>query len=164
MAYEIAWARDWSVPDAVVLPVGHGTMLLGAYRGFRRLRAAGWTDRIPRLLGVQAAGYDPIARAFDHDHDHGGDGDRNDLADGIRIREPARRDQLVAAIRDSGGDCIAVGEPALERELSALGRAGFDTEPTCAVAPAGLRAYRERGVLAPDTGVVVPLSGSGLKT
>jgi threonine synthase len=167
MAYEIAWARDWSVPDAVVLPVGHGTMLLGAYRGFRRLRAAGWTDRMPRLLGVQAAGYDPIARAFDRQRGDDSDPDgreRNDLADGIRIREPARRDQLVAAIRDSGGDCIAVGEAALERELSALGGAGFDTEPTCAVAPAGLRAYRERGALAPDADVVVPLSGSGLKT
>jgi len=158
MAYEIAWQRDWSVPDAVVLPVGHGTMLLGAYRGFRRLERVGWTDRVPRLLGVQAAGYDPIARAFG-----GGSEGRNDLADGIQISEPARRDQLVAAIEATGGDCIAVGEPAVERELSALARAGFDTEPTCAVAPAGLRAYRERGTLDGDD-AVVPLSGSGLKT
>ncbi len=160
IAYEIAWARDWSIPDAVVLPVGHGTMLLGAYRGFRRLERAGWTDRVPRLLGVQAAGYDPIAQAFGAG---GGADGHNRLADGIQISEPARRDQLVAAIEATGGDCIAVGEAAVERELSALGRAGFDTEPTCAVAPAGLRAYRERGTIG-GADVVVPLSGSGLKT
>ena len=157
MAYEIAYQRGWSVPDAVVLPVGHGTMLLGAHRGFRRLERAGWTDRVPRLLGVQAAGYDPVARAFG-----GGSDGRNELADGIRIREPARRDQIVAAIEATGGDCIAVGERVVERELSALARAGFDTEPTCAVAPAGLRAYRDRGTLE-GADVVVPLSGSGLK-
>jgi len=39
----------------------------------------------------------------------------------------------------------------------------FYTEPTCAVAPAALRELRERGVLAPNDDVVVPLTGSGLK-
>ncbi|MFC6726422.1 threonine synthase, partial [Halobium palmae] len=54
-------------------------------------------------------------------------------------------------------------EAAVERELDALHRAGFYTEPTCAVAPAALREYRERGVLDADDDVVVPLTGSGLK-
>jgi threonine synthase len=148
-----------SVPDAVVVPVGHGTLLLGAARGFERLRVAGWTDRVPRLLGVQAAGYDPIARAFGN----AGEG-TNDRADGIRVREPVRREAVVDALERTGGDCIAVGADAVERELDALGRAGFYTEPTCAVAPAALRAYRERGTLDDGADVVVPLTGSGLKS
>jgi len=56
-----------------------------------------------------------------------------------------------------------VTEAAASRELDRLHRAGFYTEPTCAVAPAALRALRERGTLAPDDDVVVPLTGSGLK-
>jgi len=147
-----------SLPDAVVVPVGHGTLLLGAARGFRRLRAAGWTDRVPRLLGVQAAGYDPIARAFGN----GREGS-NERADGIRIREPVRREAIVEAIRATGGDCVAVDAAAVERELDRLHRAGFYTEATCAVAPAGLASYRERGDVGPDDDVIVVLTGSGMK-
>jgi L-threonine synthase (EC 4.2.3.1) len=37
-AFEVAAQRGWTAPDAVVVPVGHGTLLLGAYRGFTALR------------------------------------------------------------------------------------------------------------------------------
>lgn len=62
VALEIAYQRGWEAPDALVLPLGHGTLFFGAYRGFRALYDAGWTEEIPRLYGAQAAGYDPIAR------------------------------------------------------------------------------------------------------
>ncbi|MFC6990153.1 pyridoxal-phosphate dependent enzyme [Haloplanus sp. GCM10025708] len=158
-AYEVAAQRDWSVPDAVVTPLGHGTLFLGAYRGFRALRDAGWTDRLPRLLGAQAAGYAPIAAEL-----HGEEGGRNDVADGIRIRDPVRMSGVLDAVEASDGDAIALSADAVERERDALHRRGFYVEPTSAVAPAALRAYRERGVLDADDDVVVPLTGSGLKT
>ena len=59
-ALELAAQRDWSVPDAVVLPVGTGTLLLGAYRGFTALERAGIVDDCPRLLAAQASGYAPV--------------------------------------------------------------------------------------------------------
>jgi threonine synthase len=158
-AMEVAAQRDWSVPDAVVTPLGHGTLFLGAYRGFRALAEAGWTDRVPRLLGAQAAGYAPIAEAL-HDDVAG----ENEVADGIQIRQPARREQILEAIEATDGDAIALRAEAVEAELDALHRRGFYTEPTCAVAPAALREYRERGVIDEDADVVVPLTGSGLKT
>ncbi len=81
-ALELAAQRDWNVPDAVVTPLGHGTLFLGAYRGFRALLDAGWTDSMPRLLGVQAEGVSPIADGF---HDDRGD------ADGPRRAQRRRR-------------------------------------------------------------------------
>jgi len=63
VAFEIAAQRDWTAPDALVVPLGHGTLFLGAYRGFRALREAGWVDRIPRLYGAQAAGTAPLVAA-----------------------------------------------------------------------------------------------------
>ncbi len=160
-AYEVCAQRGWTAPDAVVLPLGHGTLFLGAYRGFRTLRAVGWIDAVPRLLGAQAAGYAPIVAER-----HGraaGAGD-NEVADGIQIRKPARRAQIIDAIDATDGDAIALPESAVRAELDALHRRGFYTEPTCAIAPAALEAYRDRGVLAPDADVVVPLTGSGLKS
>ncbi|WP_435196670.1 threonine synthase [Natronomonas sp. EA1] len=160
IAYEIAAQRDWEVPDAVVTPLGHGTLFLGAYRGFRALLEAGWTDRMPRLLGAQAAGYAPIVEAL---HGPEGGNEKNEVADGIQISQPARKDQILEAIEETDGDAIALSEKAVAVELDRLHAAGFYTEPTCAVAPAALREYRERGVLGPGADVVVPLTGSGLK-
>ena len=158
VAYELAAQRDWDVPDAVVMPLGHGTLFLGAYRGFRALKRAGWTDSMPRLLGAQAAGYAPIA-----DERHGDSGGRNDVADGIQIHEPARERQIHEAITATDGDAIAVSEATVTDTLDSLHANGFYTEPTCAVAPAALDTYRARGVVSPGDDVVVPLTGSGLK-
>ena len=164
-AYEVALQRDWNVPDAVVTPLGHGTLFLGAYLGFKRLEEAGWIDRRPRLLGAQAAGVAPVVRQR-HGEDAAApdDGERNDAADGIQIADPVQLDRILEAIEETDGDAIAISRSATQRELDRLHAAGFYTEPTCAVAPAALREYRDRGVLDPDDDVVVPLTGSGLKS
>ena len=159
VAYETALQRDWDVPDAVVTPLGHGTLFLGAYRGFRALKEAGWTDSMPRMYGAQAAGYAPIAAEL-HDLETG----ENDVADGIQIRDPVQKEAILEAIRETGGDAIALPEAPVADELRELHAAGFYTEPTCAVAPAALREYRERGDIDEGEDVVVPLTGSGLKT
>ena len=158
VALETAAQRGWSVPDAFVAPLGHGTLFLGAYRGFRALREAGWTDRLPRMVGVQAAGTAPIVAARHGERAAAGD---NDAADGIQIRRPARREGILGAIEATDGEALAVDAPVTEETLGRLRQAGFDTEPTCAVAPAALSRMHER----PDAGedVVVALTGSGLK-
>jgi threonine synthase len=163
-ALELAAQRDWDVPDAVVMPLGHGTLLLGAYRGFRALARAGWITERPRLLGVQATGSAPIADALAGAGDGDGtDREPNDAADGIQIRDPARREQILAALRETGGDAVAVGPAATGREHDRLARAGFHVEPTCATATAALDIFRRRGVLDRTDDVVVALTGTGLK-
>ncbi len=162
-AFEVAAQRGWAVPDAVVMPIGHGTLFLGAYRGFKLLVDAGIVDRMPRLLGAQAAGYAPIVAALGGDT-NGTASEKTDIADGIQITEPARGTQILEAIEATDGDAITVGGNALETTLDRLHRSGFYVEPTCAVAPAALRRYREDGVIDEDADVVVPLTGSGLKT
>ncbi|ADB63627.1 Pyridoxal-5'-phosphate-dependent protein beta subunit (plasmid) [Haloterrigena turkmenica DSM 5511] len=158
-AYEVALQRDWNVPDAVVMPLGHGTLFLGVYRGFKALSEAGWIDSVPRLLGAQAAGYAPIASEL-----HTVPTSENDVADGVHIREPTRKQQLLDAIAATNGDAIAITEDTVEAELDRLHANGFYVEPTSAIAPAALQEYREQGSLEPDADVVMPLTGHGLKT
>lgn len=158
-ALEVAAQRDWAVPDAVVVPVGHGTLLLGAYRGFSALQAVGWTDSVPRLLGAQAAGHAPIAAgeaALDGD---ASGSEANDIADGIQIDAPARGRQLLDAIEATGGAAVAVDAAATEQAHDRLGRAGLQVEPTCATALAALTQYREQGTVDDGEDVVVVLSG-----
>ena len=163
VAYEVALQCGWNTPDAVVTPLGHGTLFLGAYWGFRRLQRAGWIDEIPRLYGAQAAGFAPVVRELHGADAADPDGESNDVADGIRITEPVRIDGIREAIADTGGDAIAVTETATTRALDRLHADGFYTESTCAVAPAALRELRTRGAIGDDEDVVVPLTGSGLK-
>ncbi|WP_336021875.1 pyridoxal-phosphate dependent enzyme [Halobellus salinisoli] len=160
-AYEVCAQRDWTAPDVVVAPLGHGTLFFGAYRGFRDLYELGWIDELPRLLGAQAAGYAPIVAEL---HGREAAAGANNVADGIQIREPVRKTQILGAIDATDGDAVALPADRVECELDALHRRGFYVEPTCAVATAALDVYRERGLVAPDDDVVVALTGSGLKT
>lgn len=161
-AYEVCAQRGWNAPDAVVMPLGHGTLFLGAYRGFVRLLNAGWIDSLPQLLAAQATGYAPIASEL-HDTSTAST-EKNNRADGIQITAPVRRGQILAAIDATDGDAIALSADAIDVTVDALHARGFYTEPTCAIAPAALEVYRDQGVLTPDDDVVVPLTGSGLKT
>jgi threonine synthase len=159
-ALELAAQRDWEVPDVVVTPLGHGTLFLGAYRGFRALLDAGWVDDLPRLVGAQAAGVAPVVEAL-----HGRDAaaGENGAADGIQIADPARRGQILDAIDATGGDAVAVDAATTRETLGRLRTRGIDVEPTCATAPAALDALRERGVVGSEEDVVVALTGTGLK-
>jgi len=159
VAFEVAAQREWTAPDAFVTPLGHGTLFLGAFRGFAALAEAGWIDDVPRLYGVQAAGVAPIVEALGNDPG----GERNDAADGIQIEAPARKSQILDAVAATGGDAVTVGCEATATEHDRLARAGFHVEPTCATATAGLDALRERGAIDDDEDVVVALTGTGLK-
>jgi threonine synthase len=62
--FEIWEQMGWKVPDVIILPVGHGTLFLGAYLGFKELREAGMVKRLPRLVGVQSTFCTPLLQAF----------------------------------------------------------------------------------------------------
>jgi hypothetical protein len=41
-------------------------LLLGLLRGFKAIQKAGYSERIPYLVGVQSAACDPLTRAYQH--------------------------------------------------------------------------------------------------
>jgi threonine synthase len=65
VAWELWEQLDRRAPDWYVVPVGQGLHLLGVWLGFRRLRAAGLVERLPRLVAVQAATLAPLCHAFE---------------------------------------------------------------------------------------------------
>jgi threonine synthase len=64
IAWEVWEQMGREVPDWLIVPLGQGVHLLGAWLGFRRLRAAQVVDRIPRLVGVQSELLAPVAEAL----------------------------------------------------------------------------------------------------
>ena len=71
--------------------------------------------------------------------------------------------EVLAPVRASGGEILAVTEDEIVRALAALARMGFYVEPTSAVAAAGLSQLIARGAIRQGETTVLVLTGSGLK-
>ena len=163
VAWELWEQLDHGAPDWYVVPIGQGVHLLGVWRGFRRLRRAGLVDRIPRLVGVQAALLAPICEAYDEGLEDvpGLKLTSPTLAEGLAIPKPIRGARVLEAVRDSGGSCVKVSEEQISTARRQAARQGLYIEPTSATALAALERVFE--MAAPGETIVVPLTGSGLK-
>jgi threonine synthase len=163
LAWELWEQLDRRVPDWYVVPTSQGVHLLGVWLGFRRLRAAGLVDRLPRLIAVQAALLPPLCRAFAAGLETvpAVEVTAPSVAEGLAIAQPLRGRRLLQALRETGGACLTVTEEAILAAQGELARAGFYVEPTSATAIAALPAVYE--LAEPDETIVVPLTGSGLK-
>jgi threonine synthase len=163
LAFELWEQLGRQVPSAVVVPTGSGTLLLGLYRGFVRMREAGEVARLPQLFGVQAAACAPLQRAFVEGRTAPvAVVPEPTVATGVAIDKPVRGSQILAAIRVTKGSMVAVSEQEIEAAHSSLAHQGLYVERTAATAIAGL-AHLD-GVLPGEGPVVVPLTGHGLKT
>jgi threonine synthase len=161
-AYEVAEQLGWQAPDNLVFPVGHGTFLLGTYRGFQDLLAAGLIHKMPRFFAVQSRACAPIFQAYRRGSDDVSAMMAGDtIAEGIRIAHPPRGPQVLEAIRQTDGAVLTVTDAEVIRAQRTMARIGLFVEPTSAVAGAGLRKLDR--ILGEGEVTVIPLTGSGLK-
>lgn len=151
LAWELIGDKGGQAPEAVLLPVGHGTLLLGLYRGFVRLVEAGLLDAVPRLYAIQIRGAGSLQASTTSVDD--------DLAPGIQIPSPAREAQVDHAIETSGGRVVAIDPDAVRPARTRLAHSGFDVSSTSAVALVGWEHLLETGGESPDNDVTVVLTG-----
>jgi threonine synthase len=133
--------------DALCIPVGNAGNITAYWRGFRE------TEARPRMYGFQAEGAAPLVRGEPV-------AEPETVASAIRIGNPARWEDAMAAMTDSGGRVSAVSDEqilAAYRFLAA--EEGTFCEPASAASVAGLLVHgagdAER--------VVCVLTGHGLK-
>jgi len=162
-AYEVCEQLGWQVPDAVILPVGQGTLLLGAAIGFEEMTRAGIIQHRPRLIAVQAENCAPLHRAFTEGlPDVVDTPTRGTLGEGIAIAKPIRGRQILEAVRRSDGDFITVSDDEIARSLKSICGTGYYIEPTSAATTAGISKYLGR--CGSDEVIVSVFTGHGLKT
>lgn len=164
-AYELWEQLGGRLPRTLVLPVGNGTLVLGAHLGCRDLLARGLIERLPRIVAVQAAACAPLAEAFTQNAEVPADLDATEptAAEGIAIATPARGAQILAAVRETGGTFVAVPEASITAAHAGLAREGLYVEPTSAVCWAALEGGLVKDTEDPED-IVVPMCGSGLKS
>jgi threonine synthase len=148
-------------PGGVIVPAGQGGLLLGMGRGFRALLAAGVIDRMPVMVGVQAAACAPLAAYAEIGvNGLGFVTEGQTAAEGVRVRSPLRLEAVAKMVHESGGRFVAVEESRVLPGRDALALMGFYVEPTSAIVWEALLATIEEF----PGPVVAVLTGTGYKT
>ena len=162
-ALEICEQLGWRVPDSVIVSVGDGNIISGLWKGFCDFHRLGFIDRLPRLVGVQAAGAAAIVDAVNSDGVVRS-GEAHTIADSISVARPRDARPAIRAIQDSGGCGVKVTDEEILAALVQLARAtGVFAEPAAAASFAGLVKLAAAGAVRSDERVLLMLTGNGLK-
>ncbi len=153
------------MPGALAIPVGNAGNVTAYWRGFREASASGDAElgeleaARPILYGFQAEGAAPLVRGEPVERPE-------TVASAIRIGNPARWEEAMAAFTASRGRVAAVSDEQILNAYRWLAdNEGVFCEPASAASVAGLLAHGlpvVEGAARPET-VVCVLTGHGLK-
>src|SRR3954453_13703224 len=133
--------------DALCIPVGNAGNITAYWKGFSEGQSR------PRMFGFQAEGAAPLVYGKPV-------AQPETVASAIRIGNPARWEEAMAAMTDSGGRVSAVSDEQILASYRMLAAAeGIFCEPASAASVAGLLAHGVEGA----ERIVCVLTGHGLK-
>ncbi|MDO4478271.1 MAG: threonine synthase [Lachnospiraceae bacterium] len=164
VALEIAEQLNWKMTDYVALSVGDGCTIAGAWKGFKDLYAAGFIDKLPKLISVQAECTCPINKAAAAGTTEWETMPELTLADSISVGVPRNATKAIKAIIESEGVTVNVSDDEILDAMRILGRTcGVFAEPAGAAGTAGVKKAIEQGLIPKDASIVSVVTGNGLK-
>ncbi|KAB2861888.1 MAG: threonine synthase [Anaerolineae bacterium] len=166
VALEIAMQLKYQLPDVIVVSVGDGSIIGGVHKGLVDMQRQGWIDKVPRLIGVQAAGSDALVYAWEKGLTATEMQDRpaNTIADSISSRLPRDRAKALRAVRQTNGAFIRVTDEQILAAIPALARgSGVFAEPAAAATFAALKPALAAGMIHPHEQTLLLVTGTGLK-
>jgi threonine synthase len=153
-AFELVDALG-DAPDWLCIPVGNGGNITAYWMGFNQYHQDGRCQRLPQMMGFQAAGAAPLVYGSRVQNPE-------TLATAIRIGNPANWEKAVAAKNESNGEFNAVTDDEIIAAYRWLGsKEGIFCEPASAASVAGLLKVKDR--VPNNATVVCVLTGNGLK-
>ncbi len=166
MGLELAAQFGWTLPKAIFYPTGGGTGLIGMWKAFDELEQLGWIgSERPKMFAVQASGCAPIVKAFEEGLEHAERWeDAATVAAGIRVPKAVGDFLILRAVRESGGQALAVGDPAILAAVEACAKK--DGLLLCPEGGATLAAYHQAlnaGLVDEEDSVVLFNCATGLK-
>lgn len=153
-AFEVVDALG-NAPDWLCIPVGNAGNITAYWMGFCQYHQDEKCDRLPKMMGFQAAGAAPLVSGKPV-------ANPETLATAIRIGNPASWDQASAAQTASQGSFNAVtDEEILDAYRLLASSEGIFCEPASAASVAGLLKVKDQ--VPTGATVVCVLTGNGLK-
>ena len=166
MGLELAAQFGWRLPKAIFYPTGGGTGLIGMWKAFAELEALGWIGaERPKMFAVQASGCAPIVKAFEEGVEHAERWENaHTVAAGIRVPRAVGDFLILRAVRESGGNALAVDDADILRAVDDCARQ--DGLLMCPEGGATLAAWRNAvrdGLVEAEDEVVLFNCATGLK-
>ncbi|MGH9618300.1 MAG: threonine synthase [Bryobacteraceae bacterium] len=162
--FEMLEQFDWRVPDFLVVPGGNLGNSSAFGKAFEELHRFGFIERVPRIVVVQAAGANPLARLWRE----GGKmlqpvEQPETVATAIRIGNPRSWKKALHALQFTGGMAIDVTDEEIGEAKEMIGRDGIGCEPASATTLAGIRKLVRAGKIDPEAHIAAVLTGHALK-
>lgn len=144
-----------NAPDWLCIPVGNGGNISAYWMGFNEYHQLGKCDRLPQMMGFQAAGAAPLVTGQPISHPE-------TLATAIRIGNPANWEKAVTAKDASQGQFNPVTDEEILNAYRMLASSeGVFCEPASAASVAGLLKVKDK--VPSGATIVCVLTGNGLK-
>ncbi|HMA17126.1 MAG TPA: pyridoxal-phosphate dependent enzyme, partial [Thermoanaerobaculia bacterium] len=150
----------------VIYPTGGGTGLIGMWKAFEEMERLGWIGaERPRMIVVQAEGCAPVVRAFAEGRTSSERWENAaTYASGLRVPKAFADFLILADVRASGGDAIAVSDDEMRAAEDEIGAAeGLFVCPEGAATWAAAKRLTAAGRLDSRSKVVLFNTGTGFK-
>lgn len=162
--FEMLEQFEWCVPDFLVAPGGNLGNSSAFGKAFEELRRFGFIDKVPRMIVVQAAGANPLARLWREQAKTLRPVEQPEtVATAIRIGNPRSWKKALHAIEFSGGMAIDVTDQEIGEAKEMIGRDGIGCEPASATTLAGIRKLVQAGKIDREATIAAVLTGHALK-
>jgi len=162
IAYEIAEQRGWKSPDYIFVPTSAGSLILGVINGFRHLYASGVIDAMPTIVAVQPVEVSPVYHAL-MNKPYTPPEELTTVADALISTKPIRLQEMVEALRETGGSAEIVEDQEILKSHRQLAEEGLYVEPSSAASHAAYLKWVVNGKIKQGEDAVILLTGSGLK-
>ena len=166
MGYELAEQMNWELPDVIFYPTGGGVGIIGMWKAFDEMETLGWIgSKRPQMIAVQAAGCQPVVRAFEQGEARSTFWENaTTAASGLRVPKPLGDFLILEAVRKSGGTALAVSDDELiSAGVQLASDDGLFIAPEGAACVSALQKLLATGFLHKDQRIVIYNTGAGLK-
>ena len=160
--YEV-WEQLHRIPRNLVIPVGNGTLFLGAMLALEHLLESGVISQMPQIWAVQSEHCDPLLQGAERgEKDPAQVTPKPTLAEGIAIGVPMRGREILAYAEKYPVQFIHAPEDRILEAREILARKGIYCEHTTAANYAAYLAQQDRGNILEDC--LITMCGAGLKS
>ena len=151
------------IPEHLIIPVGNGTLFLGAVMALEHLESSGLIPHFPQIIALQSENCDPLLQAAGrNEHAPAHITPAPTLAEGIAIGRPMRGERILELARVHSIRFIHARENAILDAQSHLARHGIFCELTTAANYAAYLNYCAQYGSTPDC--LITMCGAGLKS
>lgn len=151
------------MPKHIIIPVGNGTLFLGAMYALEHLLASGVIEEMPQIIALQSQNCDPILQAVSRGEDKPAKVTPTPtIAEGIAIGVPMRGEEILRLSHKYNIKYVHAPEDKIMEARAALAKKGVYCEHTTAANYAAYLRYCELYGTAEDC--LITMCGAGLKS